>query len=68
MGWFDHDDFIRCDPDRRQNRGNGPVITRPMTQEEWEKYKYVQPYKRPPTYIIDDYTVKKMLKRRGLRV
>jgi hypothetical protein len=68
MGWFDHDDYIRCDPDHRQNRGNGPVTRRQMTPEEREKYRFVQPYKRPPAYIIDDYTVDKMLRHRGLRV
>jgi hypothetical protein len=37
MGWFNHLDLMRCDPDRRQNRGNGDCVTRAMTPEDWQR-------------------------------
>jgi len=36
----------RVDPDHRQDRKCGPVITRKMTEEEWQKYGSPVPRKK----------------------
>lgn len=65
MGWFNHQDFIRVDPNRRQNRGDGPCVTRPMTAEEWEKYGPRNDAKRTKTaYILSDADIERVSKRR----
>jgi hypothetical protein len=56
------------DPDHRQNRCNGEISTRPMTVDEWEKYKDVQPSKREPVYLLKDSDILRMLRNRGLAV
>jgi hypothetical protein len=55
------------DPDHKQNRCNGEIITRPMTAEEREKYKDVKPSKKEPVYLLKDSDILRMLQNRGLR-
>ena len=69
MGWFDYPDFIRVDPDRRQNRGNGPVINIPMTREEiYAKYGPLSNIRRTGGYLITQADVERVCKRKREKI
>jgi hypothetical protein len=60
-----HDNFMRVDPDHRQNRGDGKCKTRKMTKKEWKKYGPKSDLKRRNTgFIISVVDVKRVSKRK----
>ena len=66
MGWFDHNDFIRVDPDHRQNRGNGPVIIISISRDEiYARWGPLNPVRRTRTgFILSDSDIVRVSKRR----